>query len=262
MKKIFINENAETFLDEAAAPMLENKNDLEFFDHEDGGIHKVSAKRWTTAQKYEKTGWMERDPNAKDDRNFDHFDRFGSLDSIKDELFQKKSIIELGCGPFTNLRLFSDKLNKPQVALLDPLVNDYINLENCSYKTGSINGLAATLICSSIEDFDPNKYSYAIPNKFDVVVMVNVLEHCFDVNTIFDKILSILNDGGLFIFSDVYFNNVYDLASKLYDAGHPIRLSEQKLNKFLQNFEPVFDKRFNKLYGQEWRNDIYFIGRK
>lgn len=260
MKKIFITENAETFLDEIAAPMLKDKNDLEFFDHENNGIHKVSEQRWKIAQKYEKTGWMERDPNANDDRNFDHFERFDFLNSIKDQLFQKKSIIELGCGPFTNLRLFSNMLNNPEITLLDPLVNDYVNLKNCSYNTGSLNGFHTNLVCSSIEEFDLNKDN--ISNKFDIVVMVNVIEHCFDVDIIFDKIIEILNDDGIFIFSDVYFNNVYDLASQLYDAGHPIRLSEQKLNKFLQKFKFVFDKRFHQLYGQEWRNDIYFIGRK
>lgn len=256
MKKIFITEKAEIFEGNTADPLLKNKNDLEFFDHEGKGIHKVSEERWQTAQKYERSGWMERDPNAVDDRNFDHFSRFESLDSIKGELSSKSSIIELGCGPFTNLRLFSNLLNNPQITLLDPLIHSYINLEHCSYKTGSLNDHPTTLIASSIENFD------AQGQKFDVVVMVNVIEHCFDVSAIFNKILQILNDNGLFIFSDVYFNDVYDLASKLYDAGHPLRLSELKLNEFLKNFTPIFEQRFHGLYGQEWRNDLYFVGRK
>lgn len=262
MRKIFINENIEVFEYDAAEPLLKDKNDLCFFDEESAGVHKVSKERWQLAQKYERKTWMLDNPSAKDDRNHDHFEKFNSFNSVKTQLAKKKSIIELGCGPFTNMRLLSDLVPNAQMVLLDPLINDYINLEHCSYNKGEINSKKVTLINSSIEDFEPAKYSYEIPGKFDVVMMINVIEHCYDVDKIFDKISQILNKGGIFIFSDVYFNDVHELATNIYDAGHPLRLSELKMNKFLKNFTTIFDERHHGLYGQEWRNDIYFIGKK
>lgn len=262
MRKIFINEDIEVFEYDLAEPLLKNKNDLCFFDNIDAGIHKVSKERWQLAQKYERKTWMLDNPSAKDDRNYDHFEKFDSFESIKNQLCKKKSILELGCGPFTNLRLLPDIASDAQMVLLDPLINDYINLEHCPYNKGKLNDKKVTLVNSSIEDFDPLKYSYEMPAKFDVVIMINVIEHCYDVDKIFEKILQILNKGGIFIFSDVYFENVQELATNVYDAGHPLRLSELKMSKFLKNFKPVFDQRYHGLYGQEWRNDIYFIGKK
>lgn len=262
MRKIFVNENVEMFEYDAAEPLLKDKNDLQYFDPIEEGVHKVPKERWTLAQKFEKTFWIEKNPSAKEDRNQDHFEKFGSFESVKNELPKINSIMELGCGAFTNLKLLLNKLNNPKIALLDPLINDYINLEHCSYKTGKISDNPVSLINSSIEDFTPAKYSYEIPAKFDAVIMINVIEHCYDVNLIFNKILEILNKGGVFIFSDVYFTDVQNIMTNLYDAGHPLHLSEKKMDGFLKNFEPIFDKRYHQLYGQEWRNDIYFIGKK
>ena len=262
MRKIFVTENVQTFADEQAETFLKTKNDLEFFNEEEQGIHKVPEERWKMAQKYERRTWMELSLSTKDDRNFDHIEKFDSFNTIKDEFSNKNSVIELGCGPFTNLRLLTDMFANSQLVLLDPLINDYISHENCSYKTGSLNGKKVSLINSTIEEFNPNNYSYEIPDKFDAVIMMNVIEHCFDVNAIFDKILQILNKDGIFIFADVYFKDVRTLVSNLYDAGHPLRLSELKMNEFLKNFKSIFDKRYHGLFGQEWRNDIYFVGEK
>jgi SAM-dependent methyltransferase len=261
MRKIFVNEHVEMFEYDAAEPFLKEKNDLHFYNIEEQGIHKVTKDRWKTAQEFEKRFWIEKNPSAKDDRNYDHFEKFENFNSIKNELGNINSIIELGCGPFTNLRLFDGIINSPIIALVDPLLHDYLNLEHCSYKNGTLCGTKVCLYNNTIEDFNPSNYSYEIPAKFDVVMMINVIEHCFDAGAIFDKIIQILNKDGILIFSDVYFNNITDIASNLYDAGHPLRLSEKRMNQFLQNFQPILDKRYQQLYGQEWRNDIYFIGK-
>jgi SAM-dependent methyltransferase len=262
MRKIFITENVQTFVDDAASPLLESKSDIQYFDSVERGIHKVPAERWSLAQRYERKTWMEFSLSAKDDRNHEHFKRFNSLDSIKNELLKINSIIELGCGPFTNLRLLSNMLTKPQQVLLDPLINDYINHEHCPYKLSTLNDNKVALINSSIESFNPSDYNYEIPATYDIVMMINVIEHCYDVSLIFNKVLQILNNDGIFIFADVYFDDVLDIASNIYDAGHPLRLSSTKLDQLLNHFDPIFEQRYHGLFDQEWRNDIYFIGKK
>lgn len=254
MKKLYVNEEIKVSEGDLANELLQINNDLPFFDSSEKGIHKVPKDRWIKAQKYEKKTWM-NNFGAKDDRNYEHLNRFENMQSLKNLKLENTSVIELGCGPFTNLRLLTNVLTPKKITLLDPLISDYLNHPNCTYKTGKLNDISVTTIKSPIENFETSE-------KFDVVIMINVIEHCFDVDSIFTKIKSILNKDGVFIFSDVYFRDVHTLASNIYDAGHPLRLSEEKLNSFLEEFDVIFDKRFQGLYFQEWRNDVYFIGKK
>jgi 2-polyprenyl-3-methyl-5-hydroxy-6-metoxy-1,4-benzoquinol methylase len=254
MKKLYIDENITVFTDETAEKLLSENNDSIFFDKITEGVHKVPVDRWNHAQKYEKKTWM-GNQGAKDDRNFEHLQRFDSFKSLENFNLQNQNVIELGCGPFTNLRLITETLKVSNISLLDPLINDYLNHNNCTYKNNLLNNIPVIIHNTPIESFETEK-------KFDIVIMINVIEHCYDVDLIFQKIIEILNPGGIFIFSDVFFNDVYQLSLNLYDAGHPLRLSEKKLKEFLKNFNTVYEQTYSKLYSQDWRNDIYFIGKK
>jgi 2-polyprenyl-3-methyl-5-hydroxy-6-metoxy-1,4-benzoquinol methylase len=255
MEKAYIDENANIHLNANAENLLNKNSDIIYYDAETQGIHKVNESRWNLAQKYERKTWMEGQLTAKDDRNFEHLKRFKDFSSLDTHIPKIENIVELGCGPFTNVRLFQNFKNLKNITLVDPLLNDYLNHPNCTYKGDTLNDINLTKISSPIEKLSDTQ-------KYDAVVMINVIEHCFDVNLIFEKILSLLNQNGIIIFSDVYFKDVYTLASNLYDAGHPLRLSEKKLNSFISEFIPIFDERYEKLYNQEWRDDIYFIGQK
>jgi SAM-dependent methyltransferase len=252
MEKLYIDENINVSTNFNAENLLKINNDTKYYNSEEEGVHKVSNERWGLAQKFERKTWMEN-LYMNDDRNFEHYTRFEDLNSISDKKTDITSIIELGCGPFTNVRLFREFTGIQKLTLVDPLLNDYKNHPNCYYKDGNLNSVITELINSPIENLQ-------VEYKYKAVVMINVLEHCFDIDLIFDKILNLLDTDGVFIFSDVYFSDVFSLVSNIYDAGHPLRLSEKKLNYFLENFNPIFDRRFEKLYGQEWRKDIYFIG--
>lgn len=255
MIKLYINEEINVSTHTQAEQLLKSNNDLIFYNEEEFGIHRVTQERWKKAQIYEKKTWMTNLDINTINWNYEHLERFEKLDSIKGLDFGNHNVIELGCGPFTNLRLFGDILKPKKITLLDPLINEYLNHPNCTYKNFTLNGIDTQTIHSPIENLD-------LSEKFDVVIMINVLEHCFDVDLIFNKIESILSDGGLFIFGDVYFDDVKELATNIYDAGHPIRLSTNKLEKFINKFEKKFEKRYHQLHSQEWRNDIYFIGKK
>ena len=112
-------------------------------------------------------------------------------------------------------------------------------------------------INSSIEEFETN-------TKYNCVLINNVLEHCYNINIIFNKILNILNKNGILIFSDVCFakSSILELCEKTYDAGHPIRISKDSIDLFLQQFKPLFHEEIYGLYNQPWRIDKYFIGQK
>jgi SAM-dependent methyltransferase len=255
MEKIFIDQNLNISNGKKAENLIKNQNDFIYYNSKEKGVHKVDTDRWEMAQNYERITWMEHNLSANDDRNITHLERFDNLKSLYDYNEKIKNVIELGCGPFTNIRLLTNFNYIENITLVDPLINDYLNHPNCSYKDKKLLGKDVELISLPIEKIDTQK-------KFDLVIIINVLEHCFDVENIFKKIYNLLSEDGILVFSDVFFKDVKSIIENIYDAGHPIRLSEEKLLEFTQKFNSLYLKFFHNLYGQKWRNDIYFIGKK
>jgi len=255
MKKIFCDKNRKTYHGVDAEKLFSEKNDNKFFS--DGGVIKVDLERWSEAQFYERKTWMEDFLSHNDDRNFDHSSRFDNYEILNEISQDIHSILEIGCGPFTNIRTFYKKIpNLEKITLVDPLIDQYVNHPNCFYKNKKIDQYPTFLLSIPFESFETE-------DKFDLIIMNNVLEHCFDVKIIFEKIKKILKRDGILIFSDVFYTpkTIKD-GMNFYDAGHPIRLPEEIMNIFLSEFEVKFDRNFEKLYNQEWRNDKYFIGTK
>lgn len=261
IRRTYVDEDVNVMHDEMAKFRTEIKNDAKYLD-ESEGVSKVDLDRWKSAQKYERKTWMEIMRNASDDRNLEHAERFGEyqafVDYINENEMNDLKIMELGCGPFTNTRVVLSKIPNinTSCSLLDPLLNDYLNHAGCSYKGKVLNGSVVETYSIPIEEFEQKE------NDYDVVLMNNVIEHCYDVNIIFDKILSMLKPGGVMIFSDVYFykKDMEELLEKRYDTGHPLKLSEKLMNEFLSNFDTLSESDFHGLYNEPWRNDKYYIG--
>jgi SAM-dependent methyltransferase len=257
VNSIFIDKEINVIQGQAADLRIQEKNDSKYIEND--AILRVDRERWLDAQYYERKTWMQLGQSLSDDRNFEHSERFDNYSKLEDNKTLIKRVIELGCGPFTNLRTMYKLLpSLEEVHLLDPLLNDYLNHPNCFYKNKNFSGYKTVTHSCPIEEFNNNGL------KFDLVVMNNVLEHCYDVNIIFEKIHDIVENGGIFIFSDVYFKkeDVFRMVHTIYDAGHPIKLSEEFMNTFLSRFESLYERDIEKLYDQDWRFDKYFIGRK
>lgn len=256
MEKLFIDKEIRILRGSTAEEMIKEKNDSKYIEND--SILKVDKERWLDAQYYERKTWMEIGRGFSDDRNIDHFNQFEGYSSIIPNVQSIKKVIELGCGPFTNLRTLHMILpNLEEVHLLDPLLNDYLNHPNCAYTNGKFQQYETTTHSTPIEEFETDV-------KFDLVIMNNVLEHCYDVPVIFEKIYAMLNIDGIFVFSDVYFKkeDVHKMVHIIYDTGHPIKLSEEFMIDFLSKFDVLYEKDLDKLYDQEWRHDKYFIGKK
>jgi SAM-dependent methyltransferase len=100
--------------------------------------------------------------------------------------------------------------------------------------------------------------------------MINVLEHCYDIQKILDVVRQLLRVGGIFVFSDKYYdhNDVSALVQHVYDAGHPLRVDRRVLEEFMsRNFErlhlnavPVTEALSEETTVRF--EEFYFIGRK
>ena len=270
-KPLFIDETVTVHQGADAASRLAAKNDLRFFEP-GKGIARVDRARWEEAQRYEKRTWMDLNRGAVEDRNQVHAARFAGYEALAGRRFERA--IELGCGPFTNLRLILEVADVGEVHLLDPLARDYLAHPGCRYRTGTLSaeprhpgarfrvgvGRPVTLEACAIEDYRPR-------GRFDLVVMVNVLEHCLDAEAVLRRVDELVAPGGTFVFHDTFITpeRLQEVMSALYDAGHPIRLDRRLVGYFLA---PRFEPRWHaEVYESERCGDlelplelVYFVG--
>jgi SAM-dependent methyltransferase len=286
---LFVDADVSVHHGDDAAALLERKNDARFFEA-GRGVVRIDRERWTDAQRYERKTWMELNLRANDDHNREHLARFAGYEALRGARFRRA--IELGCGPFTNLRLILDLADVQEIHLLDPLVRDYVKHPLCRYhggrfggipgvsgawklmraghlgeiingvRIGGLRGRPVTLEASTVEDFET-------PNRFDLAVMINVIEHCRDLNQIIATIDRILEPGGTFVFNDRGWDpaELERSLDKFYDAGHPLRVGRPVIEEWLASrFDEVFRKDVPD--GEIVpgvllpRTCIYFIGRK
>lgn len=224
--KIFVASPVEVYYDADAEQHLVSTNDAQYYD-EGKGILSVPAERWQQAQQYERDTWMQYNLGSIDDRNGEHAEKFNGYAALPDDL---GDTIELGCGAFTNLRLILPNRIVSSVTLLDPLLDDYKAHPNCHYKDGTLAGFAVKTVAKPIE-------AYSTKQKFDTIVMINVLTHCQDAHKIMHWIDAHLKAGGHFVFGE-YPSTMG--AMELWDAGHPLRFTETQLNDWISGYTEVY----------------------
>ena len=241
---------------------IEIQNDAGFLDANFGVIN-VSQERWKMAQEAEKNGWMNLWRNATIDRNDEHFIFFDRYAHLNGATFEHA--IELGCGPFTNLRFVGGVGKIRQCSLLDPLLNDYLQHPHCTYKQGSLQTISGGSI-KVAEGFAVPLEQYKVDRQYDLVVMINVVQHCYDVRLVFKKIYQMLSENGVLIFSDCYYDHesVKEAVVTSWDQGHPLQVDRKVYDGFMDTmFRPIFKKRVISSTFHGANSDyFYFIGQK
>jgi SAM-dependent methyltransferase len=288
---IFVGEDRKIQLGREAEALLRETCDADYVD-DNCGIVRVPKERWAMAQRYERGTWMESAAHAFDDRNHEHATHFEEYSALRGRFFGRA--IELGCGPFTNLRVIAGSCRIARCTLVDPLVPDYLHHRNCTYRHGILRtgmtsldsllggNLGGRAIRRAIRTIYPRLLISGVPleaalatsieempecGQFDLVVMINVIEHCFDVREILDKVRRLCRRGSQFVFHDRLYNaaTVKREAAAHFDAGHPLRVDEGVILGFLHStFHPLLERRVDvrdAACGVELTGPgIYFIG--
>jgi hypothetical protein len=86
--------------DQDALAALLAKNDQRFYNPT-LGVVRVDVRRWLAAQGYESRGWLHCWSDQADDRSDDHAALFDGYKALKNDLGW---VLEIGCGPFTQLK--------------------------------------------------------------------------------------------------------------------------------------------------------------
>jgi SAM-dependent methyltransferase len=146
------------------------------------------------------------------------------------------------------------------VTLVDPLIEDYLTHPHCTYGSGRFAlfpDVPIRRIALPIEDLDERE-------PFDLVVMINVLEHCYSLPKIFDTVRSLLKPGGTFVFHDKFLpsSDIDRFIESSFDAGHPLRVSGEVIQEFLnRHFENIYERRIAVPTEVCTFDAVYFVGR-
>jgi len=262
MAKIHIDENVVIKMGKEAEEALVNQNDISFLTKD--GVNKISHERWELAQSTEKKHWMELGAKSADDRNYEHAFSFNNYTNLKGLTFRRAA--EFGCGPFTNIRVISHIAKIEKCVLIDPLANEYLNHEFCTYIGGRFlrNDMDEAI---SIQSIMPIK-GEEVPDNLDcdLVICINVLEHCYDAELFLNKLFSSCSKGGFIVFHDrVYdYDNAKQSVENIYDAAHPLRVGKDLIESFLSKLQQVHrvDLSIRNEMTNTYQDSIYFIGRK
>jgi SAM-dependent methyltransferase len=143
--------------------------------------------------------------------------------------------IELGCGPYTNTRLVLEGRTAARVVCSDPLAPEYVGFKG--------RWLAQAAARGDVEiDAHPIEECPFPAGSFDVVVMINVLDHVRDAELCLRTAIQLLRPGGWLIFGQNLANPAQAGAQTWFDQGHPIRLTLTDVEPWLDGLQPVIHR--------------------
>lgn len=230
---------------------------------------KVGSDRWQRAQAWEREHWL-RDQKGLarygknyiwrilsllgrvekyrgDDRNQwwkESFDGYNFLPASID------NALEVGCGPYTNIRLIREVSKPKHIFLSDPLVRTYVK-----FKMTFVSEMHREAACC-IDDHPLEQLPFA-SNYFDLAVMINVLDHVQDADLCTKNLLHVIKPGG-FVVIGQDLTNEEDLLRQPegLQIGHPITLDENWFAPYLKEFDHVIRKVLPRQSG--WAPDWHY----
>lgn len=165
-------------------------------------------------------------------------------------------VLEIGSGPYTQTMYMIDAVGRDtlrSLTLVDPLIEEYLlTVNHVRYR--NFTEYPVHLVRAGAEDADHVLRDEA----FDVVVMINVVEHCRNAWRVLQTLWNKLKPGGVLVFSEY----VYDHRGFFVEAGHEIKLRKGTIRMLLQHFDPMFVRWFDHEGDYPDRAGIYFVGRK
>jgi len=222
----------------------------------------IPKRRWEAAQEAEAELWRKTTSKSEwnaetGDRAEMHVRQFNFYKSLPTGNLGK--IIEIGSGQWTQtsfmLKERSD-LIATDITLVDPGISGYVASGNAAYKDGHLNGVPVTLLSVGAEEIPSSHYG-----KYDVVVMINCIEHTFNAFATLTAAYRLLKPNGIFIFQERSVR--YDAADQMF---HPVRLSIHFFEWFLDMLYTEmyqFEDITHEMGRKEWiEGEVYYIGKK
>jgi SAM-dependent methyltransferase len=219
----------------------------------EGSCTHVDEVRWTAAQKWEQAFWINTEKRRArfgknlvwrllsacglksryrgDDSNIwwsEKFDHYSFLPC------RFENAVELGCGPYTNIRHMLKVCEIEHLVLSDPLIKTYVK-----FPLTFIANMYRSAFC--ILDDHPAEDCPFASDYFDLTVMTNVLDHVQDADAALREAVRITRPGGILVIGQELSNaaDAETMRSDPGQIGHPIRVDHHWLDIRLAGFEPV-----------------------
>lgn len=261
---LFIERGPRVYRGEEARRRLDDLND-ERFRVSGFGIPAVDWDRWQIAQTAEHSHWFTSDGSGRhiaDDRNLTHYRRFSGYEVLRGREFDHA--LEIGCGPFTNLRLLANACRIRTCSLLDPALASYLEHSTSYFDDKYLYAVPASQVVARAwarmapvgrrlsrlaRRAIPIRVLLAIgaedtPKDYaDLVIMINVIEHCRDATQIVAAVKASVKHGGVLVLSEKCYSDaaVKERARLVYDAAHPLRVSEAVFHPLFDGFRVLFE---------------------
>lgn len=227
--------------------------ELDLWTRETGSDRRARLRRW--AARLGVGRWIPSLLGSGDDWNHWWKQQFDDYSFVPARLGE---VLELGCGPFTNVRLLREGRRFERVVCSDPLILRYISLRGTwiaeAYRRGIVE----------VDDHPAEECPFP-SDRFDLVVMINVLDHVRDLDLSLANAIRVTNSGGLFVLGQDL-TDEGDRARIGEDIGHPIRTTHSELDGYtVPAFEPVIHRVLDRDSGRnpEAHYGTYiFVGRK
>jgi SAM-dependent methyltransferase len=221
-----------------------------------GRCVQVRPERWQEAQAWEREQWIHTErmrakfgknylwrllawlkikpPHRGDDSNGWWRNQFENYDFVPKHL---GNAVELGCGPYTNMRLILEGRSCHHLALSDPLIRTYVH-----FPLAFIGDLYRRGFC--LLDDHPIEACPFASDYFDLVVMTNVLDHVQDAARCMAQAVRITRPGGLLIIGQDLSNeeDAQRMQNDPGQIGHPIRVDHTWMDTHLTGFSPVLKR--------------------
>src|SRR5262245_45241498 len=241
---------------------------------------KVSLERWQAAQRWEENHWLgAQKARSRFGKNViwrvlsalglvgkyrgedwnswwkARFNDYGFLPS------QVDNALEVGCGPYTNMAHIQQRCRPLHLVLSDPLIRTYVKFK-LTFVAEMYQQARCVLDDHPLEEL-PFRDAY-----FDLVVMINVLDHVRDARLCMRNVIRVTRPGGILIIGQDLTNeaDTRSLEGAPGEIGHPIRMEGSWFEPYLKaGFEPVIYKVLSREEGrgpEHHCGTLLFAGRK
>jgi SAM-dependent methyltransferase len=232
-------------------------------------VLRIESERWRAAQDFE-LRFAQGTVNAGDDYNLWWYAAFNRYEILAGKRFPH--VIEVGCGPHTNIRLMIPRIRFEHLWLEDPLIHDYVKMKKESrflkfLRWRSPTTLAAlarrypvTLLSERLEEL-------SLPDKsMDLCICINVLDHVQDAEQCFRQMRRILKSGVLILAQDLSNEDDRESCPESWnDVGHPIKLDAEFIDSHVKDIAPLYRRILPREQGRNPRchyGTYLFVGKQ
>lgn len=213
-------------------------------------VRHVDSEKWKRAQEFE-LQFAKLTIASGDDWNLWWQEKFDNYNFLAGLTFP--NVLEVGCGPHTNIKFILPRINFRKVFMEDPLIQFYVThfitekenrlkvFKDLLFGKGNECNFLLKLFANPeiVVDLSSARLE-ELPYRdgiMDMVVCINVLDHVNDYDRCMFEINRVLRKEGMFILGQDL-SNEEDLRScpeSYSDIGHPIKVDHQVLDDTLAN---------------------------